>query len=268
MADTPKTSGRFPAESRKRQIVETVLDLVAAHGTEALSFQLVADRIGVTQPAILRHFPTKEALWLAVMDWLEQSLVGIYSSAGEADEADESALVVLSRMFLEHMRLIERYPALAKLVFSDYLRLQFPSLQIRFGSIHKAYTARLSAVLDRARSEDSVSATVSPEDGAAMFLSLVQGLGFQAAIAGLPGRLQPEAERLLALYLQGLVCGQAAADRARGAVETAKRKLYARAKRRGLSRGGDRAPLRLRMQTRIILRLYGRRCRSRTKSIM
>jgi AcrR family transcriptional regulator len=225
MADSPRTSGRFPAESRKQQIVETVLDLVAVHGTEALSFQLVADRIGVTQPAVLRHFPTKEALWLALMDWLEQRLIGIYSSAGEVDEAGEAALVVLSRMFLEHIRLIERYPALAKLVFSDHLRLQFPSLQARFGNIHKAYTARLSAVLDRAKSDGSVSATVSPGDGAAMFLSLVQGLGFQAAIAGLLGRLQPEAERLFALYLQGLMCGQAAAGRARRAIKAAKRKL-------------------------------------------
>jgi hypothetical protein len=46
-----------------------------------------------------------------------------------ADRPDEQAVVVLSGMFLEHIQLIERYPALAKLVFSDHLRLQFPSLQ-------------------------------------------------------------------------------------------------------------------------------------------
>jgi len=70
----PKPTVRPPAGSRKRQIVETVLQLVAAHGTEAVSAQLVADAIGVTQPAVFRHFPTKEAMWLAVMDWLEERL--------------------------------------------------------------------------------------------------------------------------------------------------------------------------------------------------
>jgi AcrR family transcriptional regulator len=222
MASALKAAERFPAESRKQQIVETVLELVATHGTEAVSFQLIADRIGVTQPAVFRHFPTKEALWLAVMDWLEQHLVGIYMLA---DEADEAALVVLGGMFLQHIRLIERYPALAKLVFSDHLRLQFPSLQVRFGTIHKGYMARLSAVLERAKSDGSVSETVDPKDAATMFLSLVQGLGFQFAIARVQGGVQREAERLLALYLRGLVSGQAVADRIGGTIEASKRGL-------------------------------------------
>lgn len=222
MASALKAAERFPAESRKQQIVETVLELVATHGTEAVSFQLIADRIGVTQPAVFRHFPTKEALWLAVMDWLEQHLVGIYMLA---DEADEAALVVLGGMFLQHIRLIERYPALAKLVFSDHLRLQFPSLQVRFGTIHKGYMARLSAVLERAKSDGSVSETVDPKDAATMFLSLVQGLGFQFAIARVQGGVQREAERLLALYLRGLVSGQAVADRVGGTIEASKRGL-------------------------------------------
>jgi hypothetical protein len=61
--------------------------------------------------------------------------------------------VVLSRMFLEHLNLIECYPALAKLVFSDHLRLQYPSLQARFDKIHKAYAARLAAAIDHAKTE-------------------------------------------------------------------------------------------------------------------
>ena len=69
--------------------------------------QLVADAIGVTQPAVFRHFPIKEAMWLAVMDWLEQRLVAIYSAA---DDSGEAGLVVLSRMFLEHVKLIATRP--------------------------------------------------------------------------------------------------------------------------------------------------------------
>src|SRR5215470_6221375 len=136
-----KTTDRLPAHSRKQRIVETVLELVAGHGTESVSAQLVADAIGVTQPAVFRHFSTKEALWLAVMDWLEERLVAIYSAVDE--DPGQPSLVVLGRMFLGHVRLIARYPALAKLVFSDHLRLQYPRLQERFGGIHKAYSARL-----------------------------------------------------------------------------------------------------------------------------
>src|SRR5215471_5099354 len=220
-----KPVARFPAASRKQQIVETVLELVAARGTEAVSVQLVADAIGLTQPAIFRHFPTKEAMWLAVMDWLEQRLVAIYSAA---DDSREAGLVVLSRMFLEHVKLIERYPALAKLVFSDHLRLQYPSLQARFGKIHKAYAARLAVVIDRAKSDGAVGDFVVAKDAATMFLSLIQGLGFQFAIARLLVRLPVEAKRALALYLQAITSSTNAKERVLGTIQAAKRWRKAR----------------------------------------
>jgi AcrR family transcriptional regulator len=214
-----KPADPFPVDSRKQQIVETVLQLVATRGTEAVSVQLVADAIGVTQPAVFRHFSTKEAIWLAVMDWLEQRLVAIYSAA---EEGREPGLVVLSRVFRAHIKLIEDHPALAKLVFADHLRLQYPSLQARFSRIHKAYTARLCTVIDSAKCEGIVSGTVSTKDAATMFLNLVQGLGFQFAIARVPVELVPEAERIFTLYLQAMTASATAAERAREIVETSK----------------------------------------------
>ena len=215
------TNDRLPTGSRKRQIVETVLELVAAQGTEAVSFQLVADAIGVTQPAVLRHFPTKEAMWLAVMDWLEEQLIAIYTALDE--DPGQSSLVVLGRMFLGHVRLIERYPALAKLIFSDHLRLQYPSLQARFSRIHKAYSARLRAVLDRAKAEGVVRGPLASKDAATMFLSLIQGLGFQFTIARLPIALIPEAERAFTMYLQAITAAADAAERAHAIVDATKR---------------------------------------------
>src|SRR5262249_41751199 len=215
MAQNFKPVARFPADSRKQQIVETVLELVAARGTEAVSVQLVADAIGLTQPAVFRHFPTKEAMWLAVMDWLEQHLVAIYSTA---DDRREASLVVLNPTFLENDKVIERYPAIAKLVFSDHLRLQYPSLKERFGKIHQAYATRLTAVIDRAKSGGAVGDANAQKDAATMFLSLIQGLGFQFAIARLPVKLSTEAERVLALYLQAITSSANAEQRALGTI--------------------------------------------------
>jgi AcrR family transcriptional regulator len=219
MGVSQRSSDRYPAGTRKQQIVETALRLVAAHGTEAVSAQLIADAIGVTQPAVFRHFPSKEAIWLAVMDWLEDQLVAIYAAA----DGGESGLVVLSRMFLEHAKLIERYPALAKLVLSDHLRLQYPELQGRFGRVHRAYMARISALIDRAKSDGTVADAVAGADAATMFLSLIQGLGFQVAIARLPIAMLPQAERTLGLYLQAVTAGAKSSERADAIVQAAKR---------------------------------------------
>src|SRR5262245_20914146 len=194
---------RLPAESRKPQIVRTVLRLVVERGADAVSAQLIADAIGVTQPAIFRHFPTKEAIWLAVMDWLENRLDEIYRTAACSEDP---ALAVLSRMFLEHVRLVERYPSLAKLVFSDHLRLQYPSLQKRFAKIHSEYAARVAGLVERAKAQGAVPNALRAADAVTLFLCMIQGLGFQFAIARVSEALTPAAERVLELYLRALTC--------------------------------------------------------------
>jgi AcrR family transcriptional regulator len=196
------TQSRLPRGRRKQQIVEIVLDLISQRGVEAVSIQLIADTIGISQPAVFRHFQNKEAIWTAVMDWLEEQLGAIYSDANVQHDAAEP--VVFRRMFLEHIRLIERYPALAKLVFADNLRLEYPMLQERFAIIHRRYTARLIKLIDRGKLAGTVSHSVASRYAATTFLCLVQGLAFQFAIARLPMRLLPDSEQVLGLYLKAI----------------------------------------------------------------
>jgi hypothetical protein len=64
-------------------------------------------------------------------------------------------------MFLGHVALIESYSALVKLVFSDHLRLQYPSLQVRLVGPNRLVLASLAAVIDRAESDGEVSRSLA-----------------------------------------------------------------------------------------------------------
>lgn len=200
--DIAEPRSRLTGEVRRQQIVETVLDLVTERGADGVSVQAIADRIGLTQPAVFRHFPNKEAIWLSVMEWLEASLGRIHRAA-EADFG-ESALIILGRMFIDHVRMVQRHPALAKVVFSDHLRLQFPILQRRFADITDAYQERVVGLIERAKVQRLVPALLPAADAATLYFCMIQGLGFQFAIARRPMRLLREAERVFALYLRAI----------------------------------------------------------------
>src|SRR6266550_649678 len=92
----------------------------------------------------------------------------------------------------------------AEHVFSDHLRLQFPSLQTRFAGIHVAYERRIVALLKRAKMQGLVRASLPADDAATLFLCTIQGLAFQFAIARRPMQLRREADRVLALYLRAI----------------------------------------------------------------
>jgi AcrR family transcriptional regulator len=203
---------RMPAAARKRQIVETALELVAEHGADAVSAQLIADTIGLSQPAVFRHFPTKEAVWMEVIGWLQDRLADVWSEA-RGDQQHPPPIWALRRMFLGHVELITRYPGLAKVVFSDHIRHQYPSLHERFHALHRQYEREVTTLLEDAVRTSDLPSTTDVPAAAMLFFCAIQGLGFQFAIARYRrSRLTDSATRLFALYVNAVGAREAALD--------------------------------------------------------
>lgn len=74
----------FIRRARRSQIIETTIDLVAEKGHAGVSLSGIAERIGITKPAVLYHFPSKNAvMWAAY----EQVLHGLVTHVGDAVDA-------------------------------------------------------------------------------------------------------------------------------------------------------------------------------------
>lgn len=78
----PRGPYRKSAE-RREQILQAAYEAIDEHGERA-SLQDIADRVGVTQPALTYYFPTRDDLLLAVLE--RRDVMGKASSAGAAAE--------------------------------------------------------------------------------------------------------------------------------------------------------------------------------------
>lgn len=68
MKDRSVPTPRLPASDRRRQLLDTALDLFSRKGFEGATTKEIAASAGVTEAIIFRHFPTKQALYTAVLD--------------------------------------------------------------------------------------------------------------------------------------------------------------------------------------------------------
>jgi TetR/AcrR family transcriptional regulator len=59
---------RAPESDVRSAIIVAATRLFAAHGFDGTALQDVADAVGVTKPAVLHHFPSKEHIRQAVLD--------------------------------------------------------------------------------------------------------------------------------------------------------------------------------------------------------
>jgi AcrR family transcriptional regulator len=65
-------NARLRSEERRAEIVRAALEVIAGRGYRAASLAAVAERVGLTQQGLLHHFPTKEALLVAVLEERDQ----------------------------------------------------------------------------------------------------------------------------------------------------------------------------------------------------
>ncbi|MEV1063198.1 TetR/AcrR family transcriptional regulator [Streptomyces sp. NPDC050263] len=65
-------SARTRSQERRAEIVRATLEVIAERGYRGASLAAVAERVGLTQQGLLHHFPTKEALLVAVLQERDQ----------------------------------------------------------------------------------------------------------------------------------------------------------------------------------------------------
>jgi TetR/AcrR family transcriptional regulator len=64
---------RKPADTRDR-VLQVALTLFAERGYRGTSLRDIAKRIGIKAPSLLHHFPSKQQLYIAVLDRMFQSI--------------------------------------------------------------------------------------------------------------------------------------------------------------------------------------------------
>ena len=187
-------SGRQSAEERKTQIVAAVLRLADEIGPDRLSTTDVARAIGLSQPAIFRHFPTKNELWLAVAEDIAEQLKAAWTTAETLATGPNDRLKALIEAQLSA---IAPTPALPSILFPRELQVENPGLRNVFREILGAYQGRLvSAIRDQQASGD-LQGDESPEDIAILLTSLVQGVAIRWTLGARGFSLVDEGVRLL-----------------------------------------------------------------------
>ena len=172
---------RLMTEERQREIVGAVLALACERGPDAITTQAIADRIGVTQGAIFRHFADKEAIWLAVFSWVRASLGAVFAAA--VAKAD-TPLTRIEQAFLAHVAFIAANPGVPRVMFHE---LQYPGdspVRTEVRAMINEYRQRLALLFRQARAAGELPTGLDTTLAPVLLLGAVQSLVIQAALAG------------------------------------------------------------------------------------
>lgn len=169
----PKKATRGPYRKsieRRERILEAALEVFAEHGDRGTSLQEIADRVGVTQPALMYYFGSREELLLAVLqrrDTLGTEVAGTTGTPGDA-------VVRALRHSMEQ-------PGLMKLFVSLSAAATDPGHRAHefFADRYRELTAGITDTVAAGQDAGLMRADVDPEHVARLLLAVLNGLQVQ-----------------------------------------------------------------------------------------
>ena len=195
------TARHLPAEERRSVTVETVLALAAEQNPSEITTAAISARMHLTQGALFRHFPSKEALWTAVMEWVAERLMQrIERAVAEAP----GPLAALRSMFLAHAGFVVEHPGVPRMMFGELQRAEASAPKRMAQTLIRRYGERVRALLEAGQAAGEVALDIDLDAATTLFIGTIQGLVMQSLLAGEPERISREAPAVLALYLRGI----------------------------------------------------------------
>ena len=192
---------RLGADERREEIIRVTLELAAQQGVDDVTTQDMAQAMGLTQGAVFRHFPSKDAIWLAVMQWVRDRLMAVLSRAAAQGH---DPLDALQRMFFAHIDFIAGHPAIPRVLMSEHLHGRSPALRRLVTEIMLGYEAKIAGLLADAQAQGLARADLDAHAAATLYIGMIQGLVLQTSILRSQRTLAAEAARTFPIFLQAI----------------------------------------------------------------
>lgn len=180
-----------PQEQRRKEIVHATMDLTAEHGIKRVTTQAIADRIGIAQATIFRHFKTRDDIFTSVISWIAENLSkAILSGTNPNDAPDEQ----LRKLLQNQLTFINKHRAIPKVLFSDLLHLESPKLKTLLQELMNGYIQRITQLLQEGKDQNIFRKELDVDQTARYIAALIQGLVIRWSVYEFNFSLEKEAE--------------------------------------------------------------------------
>jgi TetR/AcrR family transcriptional regulator len=197
------------SEERRAEIVQVALELAGERGVGNVSTQAIADRVGIAQPTVFRHFKTRDAIFRAAIQFIAaglfKALEGVFSGAAPADER-------LQRLIERQLAFIGGRRGIPRLLFSDRLHHEDPELKATVRAVMDRYTGHVARLIEEGVRQGRFRADVDPEESARLLAAVMQGLIMRWSVYDYAFPLESQSEAVWRLMRSALATDQGERD--------------------------------------------------------
>ncbi|WP_245926415.1 TetR/AcrR family transcriptional regulator [Methanospirillum lacunae] len=165
----PKVVPEYKEEA-KRRIINAAIDVIAERGSDQLTFDRVAKKIGVTKGAVYWYFKTKDELIIAVMKKFKCDFERITFDSFYNRSLEETFLQIFDTFTLTDNR--------QRAIFFEMFAQAIRSSDIRHATrdYYTGLVATFEDVIEKGQKQQIVNSKVDPHTLALLMVALYSGL--------------------------------------------------------------------------------------------
>ena len=184
---------RKSTEERQKEIIRATLELLDESGVQNLTISRIAERVGISEAALYRHFDGKLDIIAGIIEFVGSKMEDKFPGVSAEEN---SALEELKSIFLRHLEFIENTPGTARLLFSDEVHFNDSELRKKLKRVLDSRLRFIESLIGRGQTEGTVRNDISPSRLALTFIGLIQSRVLIWSLGGREDQLNQDDEAL------------------------------------------------------------------------
>ncbi|MDF7800112.1 TetR/AcrR family transcriptional regulator [Pontiellaceae bacterium B1224] len=152
---------------RGEQIVDEAIELLSSGGLPALTTKNLAKAVGVSEPALYRHFKNKMDILTAILNRQEKNMPRLFERMAAQYE---SPLDQIQNVYARIFHNFSRTPAMAAVVFTEEIFRQESTLSEQMNRIINTVEDRILSLLKSEEGRRECRTDIPPRDLAQMMM--------------------------------------------------------------------------------------------------
>lgn len=145
---------------RQIQILNSSMELIADMGIQGFTIKNLSKKIGITEPAIYRHFESKTAILNTILNNFKD-MIGSISS--KIENVEGTAIDKISFMFSQLLEVFDKQPTIISVMFSEEIFKNEESLKHNICDIQNLHHANIERILETGQKNENVRSDIDKE---------------------------------------------------------------------------------------------------------
>ncbi len=165
-------SGPGTQPSRREDILQALAAMLEASTSERITTAALARRVGFSEAALYRHFPSKAKMYEALLGFAEDT---VFSRVNTIAREAEATVGACGDTLLVVLTFAERNPGITRMLCGDALHGEHDRLAHRAAAVFSRLESELKQQLRIGEVRDKTTTRIPPGLAASLMVNVVEG---------------------------------------------------------------------------------------------